>query len=976
VVRDVNGVALQNQSVGFQLSIISGSPTGTVEYVETHSTTTNGFGIVTLAVGSGTVVSGIFSNISWGTLTYYLKVETDLGSGYVNMGTTQLLSVPYSLNSAKSDNATNADHATNSDYATVAGNVQTYTAGSGISIVGNVVTNTQPDQTVTLTGSGATSVTGTYPNFTISSTDNNTTYTGGTGINVTGTTISNTQPDQTVTLTGSGATSITGTYPNFTISSTDNNTTYTGGTGINVTGTTISNTQPDQTVTLTGSGATSVTGTYPNFTISSTDNNTTYSAGTGLNLIGTTFSSTQTLAQTLTNGNTAGTNNILMNNNNITGAHIFGLGSSNANYIDMYWGHIYDYNGSHGANGQVLTVHGTSPNTYVTWDTPQSYVFGNGLSLTGNTVNSVWSVNGNHIYNNNTGNVGVGITNPTGKMVVQGDVATADTIPLFEVKDKLGHTVFVVYPDSVHIYVKDTGVKSNKGGFAVSGKNTAKALTHDFLYVDPDYTRVFTGDTIAGFGVENIGTTDNSYMHLTPNNYFIGHQSGISTTTGRYNSFIGYQSGYSNLTGTKNYFIGYRSGYMNTGGLSNIFIGDSTGFSNTTGAKNVYIGNQSGKSNITGSYNIHLGYQSGLNSLTSYNVFIGNESGKLNTYGTYNAFIGYQSGFSNTTGNENVFLGYKTGYSNTTGLRNVFIGWNAGLSNLIGQYNIFVGRDAGQANTDGNSNVYIGESSGSSLVSGTNNTFVGKSTGGNQTTGGYNVYIGGQAAIYKAAGSNNIQIGYHCGAYADGDDNVLIGYFAGMGHVGSRNVLIGKQAGQNLATGTNDVLIIENSTDLTTPLVYGDFANSRIAFNRTATTYPLQVGNGVTNGNAAYLTAGGTWTSTSSKSLKDRFVTLSAKDLLSKIENLDIEGWFYKGTQEYHIGPFAEDFYNAFGTGILNEPIFLGNSLAAGDVAGVSLAAIKELIIKNKKLESVVANQELLIKDLQSKYFELLNKIK
>ena len=52
-------------------------------------------------------------------------------------------------------------------------------------------------------------------------TDTNTEYTAGSGLNLSGTTFSNTAPDQTVSLTGSGATTISGTYPNFTISSTD-----------------------------------------------------------------------------------------------------------------------------------------------------------------------------------------------------------------------------------------------------------------------------------------------------------------------------------------------------------------------------------------------------------------------------------------------------------------------------------------------------------------------------------------------------------------------------------------------------------------------------------------------------------------------------------------------------------------------------------------------------------------------------------
>jgi hypothetical protein len=173
---------------------------------------------------------------------------------------------------------------------TISSTDTTYTAGTGLSLTGTEFANTAPDQTVTLTGSGATSISGTYPNFTISSTDNNTTYTAGTGLSLTGTEFSNTAPDQTVTLTGSGATSISGTYPNFTISSTD--TTYTAGTGLSLTGTEFANTAPDQTVTLTGSGATSISGTYPNFTISSTDNNTTYTAGTGLSLTGTEFVNT------------------------------------------------------------------------------------------------------------------------------------------------------------------------------------------------------------------------------------------------------------------------------------------------------------------------------------------------------------------------------------------------------------------------------------------------------------------------------------------------------------------------------------------------------------------------------------------------------------------------------------------------------------------------------------------------------------
>lgn len=43
-----------------------------------------------------------------------------------------------------------------------------YTAGTGISLASNIITNTAPDQTVVLTAGNRISITGTYPNFTIS----------------------------------------------------------------------------------------------------------------------------------------------------------------------------------------------------------------------------------------------------------------------------------------------------------------------------------------------------------------------------------------------------------------------------------------------------------------------------------------------------------------------------------------------------------------------------------------------------------------------------------------------------------------------------------------------------------------------------------------------------------------------------------------------------------------------------------------
>jgi hypothetical protein len=102
------------------------------------------------------------------------------------------------------------------------------TAGTAMSVTqGNdvvTVTNTAPDQTVSIASGTGISATGTYPAFTVTNTGV-TSAVAGTGISVSsGTgavTVTNTAPDQVVSLTGAGTTSISGTYPNFTVTSND-----------------------------------------------------------------------------------------------------------------------------------------------------------------------------------------------------------------------------------------------------------------------------------------------------------------------------------------------------------------------------------------------------------------------------------------------------------------------------------------------------------------------------------------------------------------------------------------------------------------------------------------------------------------------------------------------------------------------------------------------------------------------------------
>lgn len=99
VIRNSAGVPLNSQNISVKFAIKQGSATGASVYEETHTTTTNAFGSIALAVGSGTVVSGTFATIDWGTGPYFLEVAVDnaAGSNFTTLSTTQLLSVPYAL---------------------------------------------------------------------------------------------------------------------------------------------------------------------------------------------------------------------------------------------------------------------------------------------------------------------------------------------------------------------------------------------------------------------------------------------------------------------------------------------------------------------------------------------------------------------------------------------------------------------------------------------------------------------------------------------------------------------------------------------------------------------------------------------------------------------------------------------------------------------------------------------------------------
>ncbi|MDQ1804619.1 beta strand repeat-containing protein [Chryseobacterium sp. PTM-20240506] len=99
VIRNLSGQLIINQSIAVKVSVLQGSAAGPVVYSERLTGNTNANGLISLEIGTGTVLTGTFAAINWTTGNYYLKTETDPsgGTSYTISGTSQLLSVPYAM---------------------------------------------------------------------------------------------------------------------------------------------------------------------------------------------------------------------------------------------------------------------------------------------------------------------------------------------------------------------------------------------------------------------------------------------------------------------------------------------------------------------------------------------------------------------------------------------------------------------------------------------------------------------------------------------------------------------------------------------------------------------------------------------------------------------------------------------------------------------------------------------------------------
>ncbi len=104
IARNAGGVPLANTAISVRLNINDLTAAGTTLYSERHDVSTNAHGLFSVEAGAGTLLAGSFAAIDWSTGDKFLETSLDSngatgGYTFIVMGATQLISVPYSLNS-------------------------------------------------------------------------------------------------------------------------------------------------------------------------------------------------------------------------------------------------------------------------------------------------------------------------------------------------------------------------------------------------------------------------------------------------------------------------------------------------------------------------------------------------------------------------------------------------------------------------------------------------------------------------------------------------------------------------------------------------------------------------------------------------------------------------------------------------------------------------------------------------------------
>jgi trimeric autotransporter adhesin len=689
VARNSSGAILANQTVGLRLTIEDGVG-GPVVYQERHTPTTNQFGLLTAEIGGGTVLSGVYNTIDWSNGTLYLLVEMDPtgGSAYTTMGESQLLSVPFA------------------NYAATGGTL--YTAGSGINISSNVISNTisSLDNLSDVSSAGASNgqVLGYNGSNWIPAVDANS---GGTVTNIaTGTGLTGGPINTTGTISLANTAVTPGTY----------------GSATNVPQITV-----DAHGRLTSAANVAIAGTLPSGTNGQTlrhngtgwvANSTLYNNGTQVG-IGTVApesklhikGSADTTQLMIDAHSTQSNSNPLIKLRGNFGNDLLWINGDQA--YNVMFGIL---TGKDITTGSQNTLIGTSAGTSLTAGTLNSVVGSQALNLT-TTGSDNTAFGFAALYNNTTGSRNVAI----GNAALYNSVTASNGIAI-------GDSAMFNINISANPFINNN--------------------------VAIGYAALFGSDTIAN----NTGRYSVA----------VGYEALRKNSTGVDNVATGYRTMYSNTTGNSNVAVGGGSLTYNITGSFNVAQGFGTLYNCVEGSGGTALGFRAmgyyyGSGNPFTNSNVAVGYEALRGSISlgsntgNSNCAIGYQTLTNNTTGNFNTAINYQAMYDNTTGYDNTAVGYEALENNTTGFQNTGLGSVALYYNITGSENAALGYQAGRgiSGVTFNKCTFVGAGT-YPTVARTNVTMLGASVLNAQCTANNQICLGNTAVTEIRAQVNGI----------------------------------------------------------------------------------------------------------------------------------------------------------------------------------------------------------------------------
>ena len=218
-----------------------------------------------------------------------------------------------------------------------------------------------------------------------------------------------------------------------------------------------------------------------------------------------------------------------------------------------------------------------------------------------------------------------------------------------------------------------------------------------------------------------------------------------------------------------------------------------------------------------------------------------------------------------------------------------------------------------------------------------------RATGGNSAVGGGsdNLASGGHSVV--SGGSNNVAGGLYSAIVGGAFDSVMGSYSAAFG----RSCYI---------YAADTAIVFFDSLTHGVLRVNIDGRQNHAPFSAS----PIFVGTSTHNGNGAYLTAGGVWTDGSLDGRSFKSAPVDAGQLLAKVKSLDVVRLTNGENSETHITPTVDHFCSMFkcGTQRVDGAVEGRGGIAALDVAGVSLAAVQELVHQLEAQQARIAELE------------------